>query len=135
VGGENLSSRNLSSEAIIVPATNLEMRRQQDVKLQLGQKILVSFYPGVNQHSVLMGVTDHFFDDSVTPLRVRICDAEAERVGRDTLDLGSEVTSLFMDERLAVRDQKLKVTDLRPVDCRIINFVEYSGRKAIPNMA
>jgi len=82
-----------------------------------------------------MRVTDHFFDDPITLLGVGIYDAEAECVGRETLDLGSEVTPLLMDERLAVRNEKLKVTDLWPVDCRIINLVEYSRRKAIPNTA
>ena len=86
---------------------NVEMRCKQDVKLQLGQKILASLYPGVNQHSVLMRVTDHFFDDPVTVFGICIGHAEAEHVGSETLDLGSEVTLLFMDERLAVRDQKL----------------------------
>ena len=80
----------------------------------------------MNQHSILMRVTDHFFDDPVTAFEICICHAEAERVVRETLDLGSEVTLLFMDERLAVRDQKLKVADLWPVDCRIIDLVEYS---------
>jgi hypothetical protein len=107
VSSENLSSCNLSSEAIVIPATNLEMRCEQDVELQLGQKTLVSFYPGVNEDSVLMRVTDHFFDDPVTVFGICICHAEAERVGSESLDLGSEVTLLFMDERLAVRNEKL----------------------------
>jgi hypothetical protein len=79
----------------------------------------------VHQYRVLMRVTDHFFDVPVALLRISICDEEAERVVRETLDLGSEVTLLFMDERLAVGDQKLRVTDLRPADCRIVDLVQY----------
>jgi len=60
----------------IVPAINVEMRRKQDVKLQLRQKILISFHPSVNQHSVLMRVTDHLFDDPVTVFGICICHAE-----------------------------------------------------------
>lgn len=118
--GENLSLRDFLDYAIVAPAPHFKVRRKQNIEFQLRKKVFVSFESAVDEHRVLVRITDDFFDDAVAPFRVRICDAEAEGVVRDTLDLGSEVTPLFMDERLTVSDQKLKVTNLRAVDGRIV---------------
>src|SRR5271157_5646734 len=82
-----------------------------------------------------MRIGDDLLDDSVTLSRLDACDPHAESVSAEVFDRGLQIAPLVMKEGLTVADQELKVANLRMVDRRIVDFVEYAVRDRVPDAA
>ncbi len=82
-----------------------------------------------------MRIVDDLFRQRVPAFAIARRDPDAQRIGVDVCELVLEVSLLLVKEGLAVRDQKLHVTDLRPVDRRVINLVQNAVRDRVPRAA
>ncbi len=71
-----------------------------------------------------MRVCNDLFDKPVSSLPIAAYDAIAERVGLDVRNLAFQIALLLMKEGFAVRDQELHVTNLWPVNRRVVNLIK-----------
>src|SRR4029077_7974663 len=78
--------------------------------------------PNTDEHGRLMGVADDLLDQTVSSAAVFLDYAIPERVVSDRLHCGMHVAFFFMKETLAIADQELEISDLRPVNCGIKNL-------------
>jgi hypothetical protein len=99
--------------AVVVPPSNLEVRRAKHVHSQFGQELRRSFEVRVYQKAVLMWVAKNGLVNGVAAFLFPVRDFEAKSRTRYTVDLTNEIPTLVMKETLAVSDQELQVADLR----------------------
>ena len=120
---------------VVAPAPDLKVWGEQDVELNLAKKSLVTFKNGVDEHRVLMRITDYLLNDSIAPLRVGTAYTKAQRMVRKAFNLMFKVALLLVKKRLAIRDQILKVANLRTVDGRVVNLIKYPVGDGVPDEA
>src|SRR5262249_52146674 len=99
--------------AVVVPPSDLEVRRAKHVHSQFGQELRRSFEVRVCQKTVLMGVAKNGLVNGVAAFLFPVRDFETKSRTRYTVDLTNEIPTLIMKETLAVCDQELQIANLR----------------------
>src|SRR6266404_1971799 len=126
--GQKFMPDNLRYVAIVAPSAHAQMRRQQNVHMQLLQKLGVAFETGVDQQGRLMRIGDDFLSQMIAAVRRVADDSHPETVFVQVLSGGVEMAPLLVKERLAIGYQKLQIAHLRLIDGWVINLIQNSRR-------
>jgi hypothetical protein len=110
--------------AVVAPATDFEVRRQQDEQPQLRRQFHGRLQAGMHEHAGLVRVRDDFLEDAVASPGLGVGDPKAEGVAVQVFVGVVQVTPLVVAEGGAVRDKVLQVADLGPIDRWIVDLVE-----------
>lgn len=81
-----------------------------------------------------MRIANHLLDNCVAPAGVLIRAAIAQRVIGDAFDGDLEITLLFLKERAAVGYEIFEISELRSINCRIVNLRDDSIPNREPEM-
>src|SRR5579871_4237432 len=82
-----------------------------------------------------MWVSYDLFDNGIVPGWIRIRAAVSQAMVRQIFQFGFEMTLLVMEKALAVCDEILKVPQLWPVHCGIVDFGDDAVPKSKPDPA
>src|SRR6266478_7138997 len=82
-----------------------------------------------------MRVAQNMLDDSVAAVGFRVGQAINEAIAFREFDLVFQVSLLLVAKCLAVADKKLKITRVRLVHARVINFVDDAMAEREPDPA
>ena len=119
---------------VVVPAADLQVRRQQGEEPQPGEQGGVRLQAGGHEHAIPVGVGDDFLDDAEVPPGIGVGDAVAQRV-RGQAFVGVVQVAFVVKEGFAVGDEVLEVADLRPVNGRVVDLVENAFGNGEPDPA
>jgi hypothetical protein len=82
-----------------------------------------------------MRIRDNFFNDGVAAIGIGVRATVSKRMIGQAFDFVFEVTFPVMEETLTIADQVLKVPELRPIYCRIVDFGDDAIPKRKPDLA
>jgi hypothetical protein len=105
------------------------MRRAQNVHAERREEIRVPFEPHVLEDAGEMRGREHVFDNPVASLRIGVGQSITQRMRRGALRPAVQMPLLFVEQRVPVGHEKLKIPNLWPVDRRVIDFRD----AAVPN--
>ena len=135
VGREHLSVRRHGDVAVIVPASHIQVRRQQNIQLQLAENLGGRLETSPDEQARPMRVANDLADERISSLGTMRRHPIAERMRGDALDLVMGMTAAVVKEGFAVSHQNLHVANLRSVDRRKRDLVDRPARQGEPHAA
>ena len=123
MGSENPAPPGIHDVAVVAVTADLLVRRQQCKEPQLGEHRRIRLQARMHEHTGLMWVGDHLLDNAEAPLRIGVDDTKPKNAGLDALQRVVQL-AFIVEQSLPIGDQVLQVSDLRPVDRRVVHLVE-----------
>jgi hypothetical protein len=111
------------------------MWRKKKKEAQLVLPTGARYQSGADQDTSLMGIADDLFFNPISALRVSAGSVISQSVRFKPHDLAHHVAFLFLEKALAVSDKKLRIADLRPIDCGVVDFSYDAERHREPDSA
>ena len=112
------------------------VRCHQRVQAQLPpQRFIRDFDLGVHEQHRPVRISEHVLYNAIAALWFRIGEPVKDAIALRIFDAVIQVTLLFVAERFAVGDQKLKVARVRLINVRIVNLIDDTVAEREPKPA